>query len=266
MTASIAYPLPLDAWDTFKPFVERWVGTYRKHPAGYPHKIIAAYSGPPPGSDVRLLFDGLPVEFLDYNGGGIDIGAAQFAARREDTDFIVGMTSRVYFHRAGWLSRIIGARNEFGRGLYGASGSYERSQSKRLAHVFPNPHVRGVLYGVDASDFRAFPYTVTDRATAFQFESGEWNFMEWFRDRGLMVKMVTWSGVYDPPLWRDPSLKNIFRRGDQSDLLVFDKHSDFYSAADNKTKRQLEAWAGDGLRAGNSPVNHAYLPKGKTAL
>lgn len=251
---TLVYPLPFDAWETFKPFAERWVATYRQHDSGYPHRIILSCSGKAP-DNASSMFDGLPVDWLDYNGGGIDIGAAQFAARYATTSFIVGMTSRVYFYKPGWLKQLMSARKTFGRGLYGASGTYERSQTLK---AWPNPHMRTVFYGMDVEDFRRFPYTVVDRPTAFKFESGEWNYMEWFRERGLPVKMVTWTGCYDVPEWRDFSVPNIFRRGDQSNLLVHDKHSDFYAAANPATKRHLEAVSGDGLVVPNYPVNYAY--------
>jgi hypothetical protein len=52
---------------------------------------------------------------------------------------------------------------------------------------------------------------------------------------------VTWDGDYDLPEWRKPD--NIFRRGDQSNLIVRDRHADAYEVSTEAGKRVLEVLA-----------------------
>ena len=60
---------------------------------------------------------------------------------------------------------------------------------------------------------------------------------------GLGCWVVTWDGVYGESEWRIP--ENIFRRGDQSNSLLFDRHFDLYEATDSEGKL-LHASMADG--------------------
>jgi hypothetical protein len=59
--------------------------------------------------------------------------------------------------------------------------------------------------------------------------------------------MVTWDGVYPKSDWRSPV--NIFRRGDQTNLIAWDKHSKAYAQATPGQRKELENQA-DGLYCG----------------
>ena len=60
-------------------------------------------------------------------------------------------------------------------------------------------------------------------------------------EEGLQTRLVTWDGSYDLPDWRKPP--NIFRRGDQSNLIVRDRHADAYTVSDAEGKAKLEGLA-----------------------
>lgn len=79
------------------------------------------------------------------------------------------------------------------------------------------------------------------------FESGAWNFSKWYEDMGYQVWMVTWDGMYARADWRTP--ENVFRKGDQSNLLVSDRHTALYAEADANTKAYLKKQA-DGVDYG----------------
>jgi len=60
---------------------------------------------------------------------------------------------------------------------------------------------------------------------------------QWARQQGYATRLVTWSGDFDQPDWQQP---NVFRQGDQSDLIVRDRHCEAYAVSDAAGKAQLE--------------------------
>lgn len=253
----VCYPFPLDARETFEPFARRYVESFQKYPPGCDHDFFLAYMNPATrmiGAKVVLSeplvedfksFDPLNPTVFKVWSDGIDIGCAQTMAPNladMEYDFAVFSTSRVYFHREGWLRRLVEARENYGDGLYGATGSYECPNGE--PEKFPNPHMRTVLYGCNprimANMAEVCP--VTNRVSAHKFEAGRWNFAQFFYDLGRPVKMVTWNEELDVNDWRKPD--SIFRRGDQSNILCHDKHSDAYLDASPEEKRRLERITG----------------------
>lgn len=209
----------------------RFVETYTQFPPDYPHKLYVVCSGSR-DKGCEDIFSGIKVEYDQYDGGGWDIGSEQYMARRIPEQFIVSMTTRTHFARRGWLRRIMEARCQYGEGLYGSSGSYERS-----------PHIRTAFYGVDAWIFREYPHVIDNREKGFRFESGEWSFTKFVESIGYPTLMVTWDGCYQPRDWRKP--KNVFRSGDQSNLIACDRHTLMYSQA-SRTQKEVFRKAADG--------------------
>lgn len=245
----IVYPFPAETEEvktTFWPYAHRFVETYRKHPPGHPHLVTVVVNGSEVTADIVELFRGMPVEFKIYEGAGMDLGSQQMVAQEGD-HFQVNMTSRMYFHREGWLARMVKARETYGPGLYGMTASYEGGR----LHVC----TRGHAY--DAKDFREYPHQITSRDQGVFFECGEGCLLEWFERRKQPIMLVGWDGVYGNgtcvhchelnSLWLDDYFTSpgSFRNGDQSNVLCFDKHTDYYRDADAEEKKRLE-----GLRQG----------------
>ena len=65
--------------------------------------------------------------------------------------------------------------------------------------------------------------------------------MQMIETQGGSVKLVTWDGCYEKKDWF--SVPNRFRDGDQSNLLIRDKHSDAYASASPEEKERLERMA-----------------------
>lgn len=235
MNPIIVYPLPLDNWKTFSEFAFRFTNTFRDFPPGTDYKLIVAVNGGKLIDDIACWFYNINTTFVDYDGLGCDIGSAQHIANHLmiDDAFIVAMTSRCYFHRQGWLRRFMEAREKHGPGLYGASASYEGG----------TPHICTRAYGLDASLFRKYPHLIDTRAKGQKFEVGEWCLTTWFRSQALPTIQVTWDGEQDFQHWRATAETAIYRRGGQSAMLVWDRHSDLYRDASPEEKIKLESMA-----------------------
>lgn len=236
MKVDLFFPYVADKPEIFIAFAERFARTYREFDPGIEHRLVVACCCGPLTPGVRALWAETNCLWTEYTAGGCDAGSAQFWARHTDADLIVPMTSRTYCWKAGWLKRLVEAFEKQGDGLLGVSASYEAQ-----------PHIRGCMYACPTKRYREYPHTISSRQECFYWEHGQWNFTKWFQSRKLPTKMVTWDGEYDQPDWRTPP--NIFRRGDQTALLTWDKHSQIYAIADDKTKAVLEGNA-NGVHSG----------------
>jgi len=225
---------------------KRFAATYYLFPPGLEHDLFVVScqgQGKLPPLDI---FAPLPVNYEVYDGGGWDIGAYQMMARKLDHDFVVFATSRVHLHKPGWLHRIVNCREQFGEGLYGNSGSYEHCSLWRTDirnEPVRNPHIRTEFFGCNPAIMRTYPMAINSRHTSFQFESDRNSLTNFYISKGLETRVATWDGCYRIPDWRTPP--NIFRRGDQSNLLVWDRHTDIYHGAEPHVKAELAAVTGD---------------------
>lgn len=233
MKPTIILPLPFDDWATFEPFVKRFVETFKQFPPSCPYQIHAVGCWGRPTDRVREMFYGTKTEFYFYANDGADIGSAQQATRFLDDDtFMVMMTSRCYFHRAGWLERLVEARKQHGPGLYGCSANHE---GYRL-------HLCTRAYAMDAGDFKDYPIKIDSRLKGPMFEIGEnnphGNLMEWMESKDRPSRLVFFDGVREKPDWF--TAPNRFRHGDQSNMLVLDKHTDLWRDANDEQKLALQ--------------------------
>ena len=224
----------------FEAPVRRFCDTYRQHSPGADHRVWAVLFGQSETPEIEAIFKGMPVDFIRYDGGGMDIGAAQSCARFLEPDFFtVNFTSRAYFHRPGWLGVLARAREQYGQGLYGLSSSREGGRF----------HICTRGYSLDAGDFARYPTEIVSRNQGVYFECGEHSLTEWCREQGLRGYVVTFCGVTN---WEwtvaelTPEVQS-FRVGDQSDMLVWDRHTDIFRDADLDEKRRLYS-----LMVGNS--------------
>lgn len=211
---------------------QRWLDSYMQYAPNCAHEvvIIDRYANSPDD-----MFDGISSRHLRYDGGGWDCGAWQFAGRKIESDLLVCFNSSTYVTGDGWLKRFVDAVEEFGDGLYGPLTSYEIIPHVRTPCMIFQPHV-----------INDYQMEVNSRDETYKFESFGFspevpNFTQWVRKKGLQTRLVTWDGTYDLPDWRKPP--NIFRRGDQSNLIVKDRHCEAYEVSDAEGKARLEALA-----------------------
>lgn len=190
--------------------------------------LFAVVQGEDASEELFDMFQGLPAIFERYDHGA-DLGAQQYIARLSDDAFQVNMTTRCYFHREGWLARYVFYRNRLGPGFYGASHSREGGK----LHVC----TRGHAY--DVEDFKLYPHNIISRDQGVFFECGQGCVSEWFTSIGRPRRVLGWNGDYS----MSEEIENGFRNGDQSNMLIWDKHTDIYRDADEAEKKRLRDMA-----------------------
>jgi len=173
---------------------------------------------------------GLPYSSIAYYGKGWDCGAFQHAANALDCDLLVCCNSWVHFWRSDWLRPMIKAREVHGPGLYGFSASYELG-----------PHLRTPCFGFAPEVVRSYPVAVRDRTACNGFEAGPLCLTKHAERNHYPTLLITPRGALPQLEWRKPV--NGFRRGDQSDVLVWDRHTEHYAQASEADKRKLEHYA-----------------------
>lgn len=211
----------------YEPGVRRWFDSYLRFKPSIKHDLIMIerYAD---GDDTFAPF---VTHTVRYDGGGWDCGAWQFAAKILNAELLVCFNSTCQIMGHGWLDRFVEAVETNGPGLYGPMASLE---------VYP--HIRTPCMVFTPEVMNAYPGQVLTREDTYRFESfgfgGLPNVSMWARSEGYPVRMVTWSGVYDLLDCRNPP--NVFRDGDQSDLIVKDKHAEAYEASSADGKVYLE--------------------------
>lgn len=215
----------------YEPGAQRWLASYRKHMPAMPHDLVVInrYQDSPNGS-----FDDVASEYMRYDGFGWDCGAWQFAGRNINAELLVCFNSSTVIQGNGWLERFVAAVEQHGEGVYGPLASFEIV-----------PHLRTPCLAFAPKVINGYPAQVNDRQDTYRFEVFGYpdppNFTQWARAQGYQTRLVTWSGCYDQPQWRTP--KNVFRNGDQSDLLIRDRHCEAYEISTPEGKAVLEKLA-----------------------
>lgn len=210
----------------YQPFAERFLKTYLQFRPEIAHELLIVDRHE---DDTSGMFNGVATRHIRLDGDGMDCGTWVHLGYTIDSDLLVCLNATVYFWKAGWLERIVDAVSKHGVGLYGAFGSYENS-----------PHLRTSCIAFQPVVMRDYPFMPHGKEDGYSFESGGWNFTRWCMKKGLPTILVTWDGEY--PMRDFVKPENIFRRGDQSNCIVFDRHCDIYRDADENEKRRMETW------------------------
>lgn len=217
-------------------YEKRFADTYRKHDAGYEHELVIVPCGRTPDEKFYDIYQRGVFRYAPYLGAGSDIGAfQQVMLIHQDSDLVVCISTPVYFYRPNWLGRLVEAVKFFGDGLYGAFASYQNS-----------PHIRTSFWAVNPKTFADYPDLIDTRekcccAESFRNAKVKYTISDWYSSIGKPALLVTWDGVYGKTEFR--KAPNIFRRGDQSNCLVWDQHCDAYMASHHYERCLLEKMA-----------------------
>lgn len=226
---AIVYPLSFDRWWDFEPWLEKFTDTFKEYSPGTDYLVYAVCIQGEPTDRIRERFYGIRTQFVPYRGAGCDIGAAQHVAEiLPGQTPVIAFTSRVQFHREGWLKRYLEASEEI-PGVYFMSASREGGKLHGCT--------RG--YMMEASIWRSYPHAIDRRNRGPFFELGEGCLYEWAREQGLKTKVIHWDSAVD--VHNFESVDNRFRHGNQEQMLVWDGHSISYANAEPDEKARLEA-------------------------
>ncbi len=206
---------------------KRFVTTYLKYKPQIPHEVIVVNYNGERTKETDKIFAPLNPRHTYATGTVFDIGTYQSVGKTLDHDLVLFCGSQVHFHKDGWLERIVEAFEKYGDGIYGPMGSYERM-----------PHLRTCCIAMPPRLIRQYPHYINSRADTYRAESGDWNLTGWVANQGKPALMVTWDDELEVTDWRKP--KNIFRRGDQSNCLIWDRHTKVYAEATPEYKKELE--------------------------
>lgn len=209
-------------------YCARFVTTYHEFPAGAPHELVVLCNGGPLPLDITILFSGSDAKmFVRENDPGFDISAYMDFARQTDADIMVCLGESVYFHRKGWLLRLVEAWGKYGPGMYGPfSSNNVRS------------HLGTTAFCCHPSMLLSYPFLVRSGPARYEFEHGDGALWRRLARRNIPVRLVTWDGEWEPRYWRMPP--NIMYRGNQSNCLMWCNHSDGFA---NATPRRKASWA-----------------------
>lgn len=247
MKVEVIYPHVIAASDSesrgpefYQPYHKRFIASYHEFQSGCPHVLRPVFCVPNP-VDFTDAIEMYRFELLEsfafevYCGNGWDLGCHQSIASGLDCDIAVCLVTPTHFRENNWLLPIVEAFEKYGDGLYGTSASYQNT-----------PHIRTGCFAFSPATMRQYPHVIDSREKSFYFESGQsphkieadWCFTNWMMAQDKPVKLVTREACYDMPDWRKPN--NIFRRGDQSNALAWDRHFDIYNDAPSEERMILE--------------------------
>jgi hypothetical protein len=209
-------------------WAKRFVDSYVKFPPKYAHITTIVCNCGSPGQKEKDLFKPLPeVQFLQHDNSGYDLGGFIAAAKQSTADMMVCFGSHAHFWKAGWLARMVQARLKHGPGVYGSNTSFQEM-----------PHLNTTSFWCDPVLLASYPWPVVTDKDRYSFEQDKRNpdrpFWRFVHSLGKRALLVTWDGEYEWPDWRKPP--NIFRRGDQSNMLVFWKWSDHWLGSNQEAK------------------------------
>ena len=211
----------------------RFARTYQQYIPKEQHRLLLINSNGGLTEQVRDLFDGIDYGVVSYEGMGWDIGAHQAAVGMLDPDdWVMCFSTWAYFHKEGWLSSFIAARERFGDTLYGTTSSAER-----------NLHLRGTGFFIRSGLMQGYPLIANSKESSWLFESGPLSLTQWVMKQGREAYLVVPDGSVCPSS-EFRSLDNIYRRGNQGNIWTYDKHTDIYKNNRSYVKKlHLEALA-----------------------
>lgn len=226
----------------------RFVASYRAHPAGTEHTLLAVFAGPEEDrSPFYAAFDAVEHERLNL-GLGMDLAHYRTVVERFAAERYCFVNTVTEVLADDWLRLIGQALDSADVGMVGTCGSYETPNAVRPGplrrlrpgfEAFPNPHLRTNGFALERSLIEELEWpTQMTREQTVALEGGGRSLTRQVRARGLQTLVVGRDGAYPPPCWRQ---SRTFRSGEQENLLLADNRTRHYQEGGRVTRFGL-AW------------------------
>lgn len=209
--------------------------------------------------------------FIELPDTNFDIGSYYFSLNHIRTEFAIFLNTFSRPLCKNWLKLYLAALESNNTKLIGATGSYESfgfnppikdghslvNKTKRVAKFFyriffsilnlqlkthfPNPHIRTNAFLTKVSIFKNYideiglPKTKLD---CHKIESGPNSYTNYAVKNNLNPGVISSNGSFFT--LNNMHKSHVFRRGDQSDLIISDNRTNDYKESKNDRKRSLE--------------------------
>jgi hypothetical protein len=237
---------------------ERFLASYRRHPAGVDHRLGLVIAGPEDDrSPWRRLFADVAHDEVQF-GLGIDLDHYRNAVERVVAERYCFLNTVSVILEDEWLAFLDRALASPEVGIVGATGSYESPNAVRpgpLARLrpghlpFPNPHLRTNAFALERELLVSLEWPRgIGKLAAVALEGGSQSLTRQVLERGLEARVVGRDGVaYPPERWQE---SRTFRTGEQENLLIADNRTRHYQDGGRLTRWGLAwlAWGGPGNR------------------
>lgn len=168
-----------------------------------------------------------------------DIGSYIVAAKKSKAKYLFFLNSSSLILCDNWLKKFHFGYNSTNMGLIGATGSAEK-----LDHfwfqTWPNYHIRTNAFFINRELFIKLTENLgsfVSKDSVWKFESGSNSLTKRVSKMGLDVAVLGRDGLLYPYyLWQ---ISNTFKIADQSNLIISDNQTNFYSQASIELKNIL---------------------------
>ncbi len=260
----------------------RFLESYIKYPAGYPHDLVLLFNGVNDVQETKPYLDlileaGIKFQtHINYHRDQ-DLQAYFWVAERLNTPYLLYLNSYSELLEQGWLEKYMRHVNSTDIGIIGASGSWlsyyrtimnknswgwerDKSFSQNLAKYrtlikaivywkwmfpdFPNPHIRTNAFLIS----RDLMLQIKSRPLgskkfkAYLLESGRRSITRQVLKKGLRVMVMDRNGILFKPEEWDEA--KVFWISEQENLLVSDNQTQIYAGSDPSEKHGMSfnAW------------------------
>lgn len=269
---------------------QRFLDSYRQHPAGIAHDLVIAYKGfasATDAADYEMLLGALANRALTVPDNGYDIGTYGFVARATRYRRYCFLNTQSQLVSDNWLRLLDLAASRPGVGLAGATASNQSLLSGHFDHCairgrprtlrefvrgsflntlrhrwhyprFPNPHLRTNAFVVDRALWLSLTQRqICNKRDASRFENGHKSITRIVERKGLAAVVVGRDGeVFERQRWPN---SGTFWQEKQGNLLVADNQTRKYDEADPEERETLTlaAWGRGTVRFPLSEVSAA---------
>jgi len=264
--------------ELFRKFLE----SYIKHPAGYPHDLVLLFNGVDDVQETKPYLDlilNTGIKFqthINYHRH-LDLQVYFWIAERLDTPYLLYFNSYAELREQAWLEKYMRHINSKDIGIIGATGSWlsyyrtimnnnswrwerDKSFSQNLAKYrllikamgywkwlfpdFPNPHIRTNAFMIS----RDLMLQIKSRPlgsrkfNAYLLESGRNSITRQVLKKGLRAMVIDRNGMLYKPEEWDKA--KVFWISEQENLLVSDNQTQLYasSPASEKHRMSFNVW------------------------